>query len=124
MLARSEIVLDFDATLVTSHSEKEEVAPTFKRGFGFHPLAGYLDETGALAAKLRVGNVGSNTVVDHEDVLVAAFLQLPASAQGKEILARADSSGASHDFIDRLRELDIRRPIRRHQPLRGAHRPG
>jgi hypothetical protein len=104
----SEIVLDFDATLVTSHSEKEEAAPTFKRGFGFHPLACYLDESGeALAAKLRPGNAGSNTVVDHEDVLVAAILQLPAVAQGTEILARADSSGASHGFIDRLRELDI-----------------
>jgi hypothetical protein len=104
-----EIVLDFDATLVSSHSEKEGAAPTFKHGFGFHPLACYLDESGdALAAKLRPGNAGSNTVVDHEDVLVAAVLQLPAGAQGSEILARADSSGASHGFIDRLREFDIR----------------
>ena len=104
-----EIVLDFDATLVTSHSEKEEAAPTFKRGFGFHPLTCYLDESGeALAALLRPGNAGSNTVADHEQVLAAAFLQLPASAQGKEILARTDSSGASHGFIDALRELEIR----------------
>jgi Transposase DDE domain group 1 len=72
-------------------------------------LACYLDESGdALAAKLRPGNAGSNTVVDHEDVLVAAVLHLPAGAQGSEILARADSSGASHGFIDRLREFDIR----------------
>lgn len=35
-------------------------APTFKRGFGFHPLTCYLDETReALAAKLRAGNAGS-----------------------------------------------------------------
>lgn len=107
--APSKIVLDFDATLVNSHSEKEGAAPTFKRGFGFHPLTCYLDESGeALAGKLRPGNAGANTVVDHEDVLAAAFLQLPATAQGQEILARADSSGASHGFIDALRELDIR----------------
>lgn len=52
--APSEIVLDFDATPVTAHSEKRNAAPTFKRGFGFHPLTCYLDESGeALAAKLR-----------------------------------------------------------------------
>lgn len=32
------LVIDVDATLVTSHSEKEQAAPTSKRGFGFHPL--------------------------------------------------------------------------------------
>jgi hypothetical protein len=34
------LVIDVDATLVTAHSEKEQAAPTFKRGFGFHPLVG------------------------------------------------------------------------------------
>jgi len=28
------VVLDVDATLVTSHSEKEHAEPTFKGGFG------------------------------------------------------------------------------------------
>ena len=32
------LVLDMDATLITAHSEKEGAAPTFKKGFGFHPL--------------------------------------------------------------------------------------
>ena len=32
------VIVDLDATLVTAHSEKEQAAPTFKRGFGFHPL--------------------------------------------------------------------------------------
>ena len=32
------LVIDVDATLVTAHSEKEQAAPTFKRGFGFHPV--------------------------------------------------------------------------------------
>ena len=36
--AASPLVIDVDATLVTAHSEKESAAPTFKRGFGFHPL--------------------------------------------------------------------------------------
>lgn len=32
------LVLDLDATLVTCHTEKEQAAPTYKGGFGFHPL--------------------------------------------------------------------------------------
>ena len=36
-------VIDIDATLVTAHSEKEGAAPTYKRGFGFHPLLAFLD---------------------------------------------------------------------------------
>jgi hypothetical protein len=36
-------VIDIDATLIGSHSDKEHAAPTYKRGFGFHPLLAYLD---------------------------------------------------------------------------------
>ena len=38
-----EVVVDIDATLITAHSEKEDAAPTYKRGFGFHTLLAYLD---------------------------------------------------------------------------------
>jgi hypothetical protein len=31
-------VIDFDATLVAAHSDKQGAAPNYKRGFGFHPL--------------------------------------------------------------------------------------
>jgi len=41
--ATSPLVIDLDATLVTAHSEKEKAAPTFKRGFGFHPLWAFAD---------------------------------------------------------------------------------
>jgi hypothetical protein len=44
------VVVDLDATLVTAHSEKENAAPTFKRGFGFHPL----NRHGFDAASFRV----------------------------------------------------------------------
>ena len=40
---RRPLVIDVDATLVTAHSEKEQAAPTFKRGFGFHPLWAFAD---------------------------------------------------------------------------------
>jgi len=32
-------VIDFDGTLVNSHSDKEHAAPTYKRGFGFHRVS-------------------------------------------------------------------------------------
>lgn len=37
------LVIDLDATLVTAHSEKEQAAPTFKKGYGFHPLLAFAD---------------------------------------------------------------------------------
>jgi hypothetical protein len=40
------VTLDFDSTLVEVESEnKEQAAPNWKHGFGFHPLLVYLDET-------------------------------------------------------------------------------
>jgi len=68
--AKAPLIIDLDATLVTSHSEKEHAAPTFKRGFGFHPLWAFADHgpggTGEpLAVLLRAGNAGSNTAADH-----------------------------------------------------------
>ncbi len=115
-----EIVLDLDATLVTAHSEKEDAAPNYKHGFGFHPLHCYLHATGeALAAKLRPGNAGSNDAADHIEVLDAALAQLPGEVRAGhqpgddtqatvEILVRTDSAGATHDFIDALIERDLR----------------
>ena len=57
-----QVTIDMDATLVTAHSEKELAAPTFKRGFGFHPLFAFVDhgEAGSgetVAGMLRTGRV-------------------------------------------------------------------
>jgi hypothetical protein len=40
---RRPLLVDLDATLVAAHSEKEQAAPTFKRGFGHHPLCAFVD---------------------------------------------------------------------------------
>lgn len=104
-----QITLDIDATLIAAHSEKDEAAGTYKRGFGFHPLLCYCDETSeALAGLLRAGNAGSNTAADHFEVLQMALEQLPAVALDSEILARADSGGATHAFAADCRSADIR----------------
>ena len=102
-------VIDLDATLVTSHSDKEGAAPTYKRGFGFHPLLAFLDATGeALAGILRPGNAGSNTASDHVEVLGLALAQLPVDPRQVEVVARADSAGLSHGFIDACRTAGVR----------------
>ena len=94
-------VIDFDATLITAHSDKTGAAPTYKRGYGFHPLLAFLDGTGeALAGVLRPGNAGSNTAADHVTVLGMALAQLPINPEDVEVVARADSAGLTHGFID------------------------
>jgi hypothetical protein len=108
------IVLDFDATLVTSHSEKENAKATYKLGFGFHSLLCFVDATNdAVAGVLRPGNAGSNTAADHIAVLDAALAQLPIRTRkadpenGEWMLARADSAGCTHGFLDALRERGL-----------------
>ena len=109
-----ELLLDFDATITISHSEKENAAATWKRTFGFHPLLCFLDRPDiaageALAGLLRPGNAGSNTAADHITVLDLALAALPAPArpipgevpgtwEGARVLARSDSAGATHAF--------------------------
>jgi len=100
------IVLDVDATIVRVHSEKENAAATFKRTFGYHPLAVWCDNTQEfLAAVLRPGSAGSNTAVDHIDVLTDAINQVPV-AHRRNLLVRADGAGASHDLVDWLTGLN------------------
>jgi hypothetical protein len=102
------IVIDIDATLITSHSDKDGAAGTFRGGFGFHPLLAYLDETReALAAVLRPGNAGANTASDHLRVLDLALEQLGQVDAAGAIVVRTDSAAATHQFTDELREAHI-----------------
>jgi len=105
--AKQPLVIDLDATLVTSHSEKEHAAPTFKRGFGFHPLCAFLDHgpdgTGEpLAILLRPGNAGSNTATDHIAVIRQALAQLPNKRPGRKVLIRTDGAGGTKQLIEWL----------------------
>jgi hypothetical protein len=101
-------VIDIDGTLVDSHSEKEEAAPTYKHGFGFYPLMAYLDATGeSLAGLLRAGNAGSSTATDHVKVLDQALFQLPKDPKTTEVICRTDTAGCSHDFLDAARTRSV-----------------
>ena len=106
--AQQPLIIDLDATLVTAHSEKEEAAATYKRGFGFHPLCAFVDhgQTGTgepVGLLLRAGNAGSNTAADHLTVLRHALAQLPGYRPGvrpgRKILIRTDAAGCTHDVV-------------------------
>jgi hypothetical protein len=99
------VVIDIDATLVTARSDKEGAAPTWKKGFGFHPLGAWCANTReCLAMLLRPGNAGSNTFTDHKDVLAAAIRQVPARFR-RMVLVRVDGAGASHELVKHLLSL-------------------
>jgi hypothetical protein len=102
------LVIDLDATLVTAHSDKENARPTYKHGYNFHPLTAFVDHgavgTGEpLAIQLRAGNAGSNTAVDHIEVIRQALRQLPGyrtgTRPGRKVLVRTDGAGYSHAFL-------------------------
>jgi hypothetical protein len=108
--APASLTIDLDATLLTAHSEKEGAEPTWKRGYGFHPMLAYADQTGeALAGELRPGNAGSNTAIDQIEVAEQALGQIPVEhVETIELLLRVDSAGASHELLDWAREAQIR----------------
>jgi hypothetical protein len=108
--APERLTIDVDATLITTHSEKENAAGNYKGGFGFHPLQAYTDETReALGGLLRAGNAGSNTTEDHKTVLDLALCQVPPEhIEAIEILVRCDTAGATHGLAEHCHEHGMR----------------
>jgi hypothetical protein len=100
-----QVILDIDAALVTSHSEKEDATATWKKTFGHHPLLAFIDHgpdgTGEpAAAMLRPGRAGANTASDHITVAQHALAQLPKQhRRGRRTLIRTDSAGGTHAFL-------------------------
>jgi hypothetical protein len=102
------LIIDVDATLLTAHSDKEGAAPTFKRGFGHHPLWAFCDHGAAgtgepLSVLLRLGNAGSNTAADHIIVPREALRHPPGnrpSSPGRKIPVRIDSAGCTHELLE------------------------
>jgi len=115
------ITLDIDASLIDVHSEhKEDTAPNYKYGFGFHPIFCTADATGeALSGLLRPGNATANCVEDHLIVLDEAISQLPGrvatghcpgddpAAASRQMVVRTDSAGASHGFVWGCRQRNV-----------------
>jgi hypothetical protein len=113
-----QVVIDLDATLVDAHSDKQDATRTWKKGYGFHPLLGFVDHGSAsggepVAELLRPGKAGSNTAADHVVVLDAALAQLPAELRAPDetgrvpVLVRTDAAGATQKFAAHLHEQGV-----------------
>ena len=106
-----QVIVDLDATLVTAHSDKEGAAPTFKYGYGFHPMLAFVDHGAAgsgevLAGLLRPGSAGSNSAADHISVLDAALAQLP-ECERAQVVVRTDTGGGVKDFLHHITDLGL-----------------
>ena len=96
-------MVDLDATLVGSHSEKEGATANFKRGFGFHPMLAFVDHgaggTGEpLVGMLRPGRANANDAADQIAVLDAALAQLPEQTRSR-VLVRGDTGSGVQPFL-------------------------
>jgi hypothetical protein len=108
---KGDLTIDFDSTVVESHSDKEWAQGTYKRSFGFNPLVAYVDVAGQsspepLAGMLRPGRAAPDNARHHLAVLKQVLAQLPEPWRKVEFpkLARCDSAGASHKFVNALRQ--------------------
>ena len=109
--AGGQVIIDIDATLVTAHSDKEGAEPTYKRGYGFHPMCAFVDHgehgTGeTLAIDLRPGKSSAWDSADHIATLDAALAQLPEHERG-QVLVRADTGAASKAFFHHITDLGL-----------------
>jgi Transposase DDE domain group 1 len=100
------IVIRMDATIQIAHSDKQQAAGTFKGTWGHHSLTAWCDNTSeSLAFRLRPGNAGSNTAIDHTEVLDEAIAQLPARHR-RNLLITVDGAGATLDLIEHITKLN------------------
>jgi Transposase DDE domain group 1 len=109
--AGSQVIVDLDATLVSAHSDKELAAPTFKRGFGFHPIFAFCDHGAdgsgeTLAVMLRPGSATANNAADQIGILDAALAQLP-ECERAQVLVRADTGGGVKQLLHHITDLGL-----------------
>lgn len=95
-----QVVIRVDASLLHLHSEnKEHAAPTFKGGFGFHPMLAFIEPVGIPVGLLRPGNATANNATDHVAVVDQAIGCLPAVWQ--------HGHGPDDDAADVARKLVV-----------------
>ena len=109
--AGGQVIVDLDATLVTAHSDKEGAEPTYKRGYGFHPMCAFVDHgehgTGeVLAIDLRPGKASPWNSADHLTTLNNALAQLPEHER-TQVLVRADTGACSKAFLHHITDLGL-----------------
>ncbi len=108
---RDAVCVDIDATLVTAHSDKDGAAGNYKRGFGYHPIAAWLDRGDGrgepLGLLLRSGNAAANSIEDNVEVLEQTLMWLPARPDGKPIVVRGDSAMCTKGVVAYARQAGV-----------------
>jgi len=109
--ATGPVIVDLDATLVEAHSEKEGAQPTYKRGFGFHPLLAFVDHGAGgsgetLAGMLRGGRTNANDAGHQIAVLDQALAQLPVGVRSR-VLVRGDAGSGVKAFLAHITDLGL-----------------
>jgi hypothetical protein len=95
-------VIDLDASIVFSGSEKENAKATYKGGTGFCPNLAACDNTGdMLAIDPRPGNSTSNCAADNIAVLDLAVSRLPGAFR-HNALVRLDGAGFSRELLEHI----------------------
>ena len=114
-------IIDIDATHITTRTDKQDAAPTYKAKYGHYPLLAMEPDTGeVLAVMMRPGNAGSGTAQDHVILLADTLAALPAQWQAghhvfdtptlvtKPVLIRTDSAGATHWLAEECHDRNLR----------------
>ncbi|MCP5035034.1 MAG: hypothetical protein GY939_24790 [Actinomycetia bacterium] len=117
---RTEMVIDLDASIITTKADKQDAAPTWKRTYGHRPLFAIDAERGEILAQvLRPGNAGSNTAADHVTVLGAAIDALPERETAGhnvgddpddvevDVWVRTDAGGTTHWLAEECRDRNL-----------------
>ena len=94
------LVIDMDATLVTASSDKEGAAPTWKKGYGFHPLGAWLANTRECLAMLLARATPGRTRSPTTRRCWPRRSGRSRPGSGGKILVRVDGAGASHELIE------------------------
>jgi DDE family transposase len=95
-------VVDLDASIVFSRSDKENAAPTYKGGIGFCPNLASCDNTDdLLAIDPRPGNATSNDAADNIALLDQAVARIPGRYR-RRMLIRLDGAGFSHELLEHI----------------------
>ena len=106
------MIIDLDATLVTAHNEKQFATPTFKYGFGFHPLLAFCDHGVAgsgetLAAMLRPVRRRPTMPLISSRCSMPRWRSCPTT-NGRQVLVRADTGGGVKAFLHHITDLGLR----------------
>lgn len=104
------VVIDMDATIITAVSKKQGAAATWKKSYGFHPLAAWCANTGECwrCCCVRVTPAVTRWLTTPGCCATCSPRSLAAM-----VLVRVDGAGATHGLHEHLRDLNtMRRTVR------------